>query len=219
MAGSILFGAACSLGAAAPGSGGGKDLPSPDVDVPRATEAGKTKTAVFAGGCFWCVEAVFEELAGVKTVASGYSGGTEKTADYRTVCSGITDHAQAARIAYDPSKITYGQLLRVFFATHEPTTLNRQGPDAGTQYRSVVFYGNDEEKRVAQAYIEQLAKAAVFPRPIVTKIEPLEAFYEAEAYHQDYVRENPDHPYVRAHALPKVEKVRSKFPDLLKSGE
>jgi peptide-methionine (S)-S-oxide reductase len=215
MLGWIVYGTACSPGSAAPGAGAGENLPAPEIDVERAEPAGE-KTAIFAGGCFWCVEAVFEELDGVRRAVSGYSGGTKETADYRTVCSGTTDHAEVVRVVYDPSKITYGQLLRVFFATHDPTTLNRQGPDTGTQYRSAVFYADDDEKRVAEAYIAQLNKAGVFPRPIVTKLEPLEAFYEAEEYHQDYVRENPDQPYVRAHAIPKVEKLRKRFPGMLK---
>ena len=218
MLGWLVSGAACSPGSAAPGTGAGGSLPAPEADVPRAAEAGTPRTAVFAGGCFWCVEAVFEELAGVEEALSGYSGGAAETADYRTVCTGTTDHAEVVRIVYDPSKITYGQLLRVFFATHDPTTPNRQGPDVGPQYRSAVFYGNDDEKRVAQAYIAQLDKAGVFPRPIVTQLEPLQAFYEAEAYHQDYARQNPAHPYIRAHALPKIDKLRTRFPDLLKSG-
>ena len=212
----MFLGAACSPGAASPGeTSAAKKLPAPKEDLPLASESSE-KTAIFAGGCFWCVEAVFEEIEGVTKVDSGYSGGTEKTADYKAVCSGSTDHAESVRVTYDPSKVTYGQLLRVFFAMHDPTTLNRQGPDVGRQYRSAIFYGNDNEKRVARAYIEQLDKADVFPRPIVTKLEPLEAFYEAEAYHQNYVRENPDQPYVRAHALPKVEKLRKTFPSMLK---
>jgi methionine-S-sulfoxide reductase len=172
--------------------------------------------AVFAGGCFWCVEAVFEELDGVKDAVSGYAGGAKETANYEAVCSGTTGHAEAVKIIYDPAKITFEKLLEVHFATHDPTTLNRQGNDVGTQYRSTIFFANEEEKRAAQAYIATLEKEKVYGRPIVTTLEPLTAFYEAEAYHQNYVCTNPMQGYVRAVALPKVDKVRKKFADDLK---
>lgn len=173
-------------------------------------------TAVFAGGCFWCVEAVFEELEGVKEAVSGYSGGTKDTADYKTVSSGRTNHAEAVKLIYDPTKISYEDLLRVHFATHDPTTLNRQGADVGKHYRSAIFYANEQEQALAQAFIDDLTEQKVYGSPIVTTLEPLTGFYEAESYHQNYVCVNPNQSYVRAVALPKVEKVRRKFKDKLK---
>ena len=172
--------------------------------------------AVFAGGCFWCVEAVFEELDGVQDAVSGYAGGAKETANYEAVCSGTTGHAEAVKIIYDPSKISFKKLLEVHFATHDPTTLNRQGNDVGTQYRSTIFYATNEEKQAAQEYIAELEKMHAYDRPIVTTLEPLKAFYEAETYHQNYVCANPMQGYVRAVALPKVDKVRKKFADDLK---
>jgi peptide methionine sulfoxide reductase msrA/msrB len=172
--------------------------------------------AVFAGGCFWCVEAVFEELDGVVEATSGYAGGTKETANYKAVCGGTTGHAEAVRIAYDPRKIAYADLLKVHFATHDPTTLNRQGADEGPQYRSAIFFANDEEKELAEAFLADLAEAKVFKDPVVTTLEPLKEFYPAEAYHQNYVCLNPNQPYIRSVALPKVEKVRQKFRDRLK---
>jgi peptide-methionine (S)-S-oxide reductase len=171
-------------------------------------------TAVFAGGCFWCVEAVFEELEGVIDAVSGYAGGSRETANYEAVCSGTTGHAEAVQIVYDPSQIGFRKLLEVHFATHDPTTLNRQGNDVGPQYRSAVFYANEEEKRAAQQYIAEIAGA--FDKPIVTTLEPLREFYPAETYHQNYVCANPLQGYVRAVALPKVDKVRKLFADDLK---
>jgi peptide-methionine (S)-S-oxide reductase len=193
------------------------DLPAPKADVPGPEDEAEHRFAVFAGGCFWCVEAVFQPLAGVESVVSGYAGGTAETASYELVSTGQTKHAEVVGITYDPAVISYAQLLRVFFTTHDPTTLNRQGPDRGPQYRSAIFYGSDDEKRVAEAYIAQLNEAEVFKSPIVTTLEALadSAFYPAEAYHQDFVRRNPNHPYVRQWALPKVDKVRTKFGDLL----
>jgi len=173
--------------------------------------------AVFAGGCFWCVEAVFEELDGVKEVISGYTGGSAETANYQAVCTGTTGHAESVKIIYDPSKITYRKLLEVHFATHDPTTLNRQGNDTGTQYRSAIFYSSDEQKKIAQDYIDELTKKHAYTKPIVTTLEPLKEFYPAEPYHQNYVCNNPNQGYVRAVAMPKVEKVREKFPDELKA--
>lgn len=172
---------------------------------------------VFAGGCFWCVEAVFEELEGVIDAVSGYSGGAKETANYKDVCSGTTKHAEAVKIIYDPTVIDYFELLQVHFATHDPTTLNRQGADRGPQYRSTIFYANDEEKQLAMAFIEDLTDAGVYSSPIVTTLEPLKVFYVAEQYHQNYVCDNPSQGYVRGVALPKVEKVRKKFKDKLKS--
>ncbi len=173
-------------------------------------------TAVFAGGCFWCVEAVFEELDGVIDAISGYAGGSKDTANYEAVCTGTTGHAEAVQIVYDPSKIDYRKLLEVHFATHDPTTLNRQGNDVGPQYRSTIFYANDEEKRAAESYIAELTSAHAFDRPIVTTFEPLREFFPAETYHQNYVCANPLQGYVRAVALPKVDKVRKLFGDDLK---
>ncbi|MFW5681454.1 MAG: peptide-methionine (S)-S-oxide reductase MsrA, partial [Phycisphaeraceae bacterium] len=157
--------------------------------------------------------AVFEQLEGVTEVVSGYAGGSEDTADYEKVASGQTEHAEAVRITYDPSKITFGQLLRVFFATHDPTQLNRQGPDVGTQYRSAIFYASEQEKRVAEAYMKQLREEEVFDKEIATTLEPLEGFYMAEGYHQNFVENNPRHPYVVRWADPKVEKTRKLFED------
>jgi len=172
---------------------------------------------VFTGGCFWCVEAVFEELDGVIDAISGYSGGSKADANYEAVCSGTTGHAEAVQIVYDPARIDYRKLLEVHFTTHDPTTLDRQGNDVGSQYRSAIFYANENEQRVAQNYIDELTRARVFDRPIVTTLEPLQAFYPAETYHQGYVCANPRQGYVRAVALPKVDKVRKQFaPDLKK---
>ena len=188
-------------------------FPDPVSDY---TGSSGEQLAVFAGGCFWCVEAVFRQLDGVISVTSGYSGGTAETAHYQTVCGGATDHAEAVSIRFDPSKITYGQLLKVFFSVaHDPTQLNRQGVDHGRQYRSAIFYADEEQKRVAEAYIKQLNTAGVFKRPIVTLLEPLAAFYDAEAYHQDYAAKHPDQPYIALTAAPKVEKVRTYFADRL----
>lgn len=205
---SVLSGSACSTGAAA-GS-----FPDPKIDLEAA---GAEHSIVLAGGCFWCTEAVFEQLSGVKNVVSGYAGGTAETARYETVSAGGTRHAEAIRITYDPSQISYGALLKVFFAAaHDPTQLNRQGPDWGKQYRSAIFYANAEEKKVAQAYIAQLTEAKVFDKKIVTTLEPLEKFYPAEEYHQDYVARNPMQPYVLMNSRPKVAKVRKEFADRIK---
>ena len=173
------------------------------------TTAGKSR-AILAGGCFWCVEAVYKNLDGVSSVNSGYAGGTADTADYETVSTGTTDHAESVEVVYDPSRISYGQILKVFFAiAHDPTQLNRQGPDTGRQYRSAIFYADDEQKRVAEAYIDQLNKAHVFEQPIVTEVVPLQAFYQAETYHQDYAARNPLNPYIVFNAQPKVRKLRA----------
>jgi methionine-S-sulfoxide reductase len=177
-----------------------------------------TAKAVVAGGCFWCTEAAFEQLEGVLDVASGYAGGAAETANYRAVCSGNTGHAEAIRITYDPAKISYDQLLAVFFDAHDPTQLNRQGNDAGTQYRSAIFYADESQRRAAQAKIDELNKAKKFPRPIVTTLEPLTEFYPAEDYHQDYARLNPDQPYIQAVSMPKVCKVRDKYAGLVRRG-
>ena len=189
----------------------------PDPANDAATAGGREAVAVLAGGCFWCVEAVYLQLDGVGSVKSGYAGGTAETADYETVCSGRTDHAEAVEVRYDPSKLTYGKLLKVFFSiAHDPMTRDRQGADVGRQYRSAIFYGNDEQKRIAQAYIAQLDAAKIFDKPIVTEVVPLERFYEAETYHQNYAARNPGQPYIMFNALPKVKKVRTHYADQLK---
>ena len=189
----------------------------PDPAKDAAASGDSEGVAVLAGGCFWCVEAVYLQLDGVRSVKSGYAGGTAETADYETVCSGRTDHAEAVEVRYDPSKLTYGKLLKVFFSiAHDPTTQDRQGADAGRQYRSAIFYGNDEQKRIADAYIAQLDAAKVLDKPIVTEVVPLERFYEAETYHQNYAARNPGQPYIMFNALPKVKKVRTYYADQLK---
>jgi peptide-methionine (S)-S-oxide reductase len=186
-----------------------EDFPDPIVDSALAGKPGQSR-AVLAGGCFWCVEAVYKNLDGVSSVKSGYAGGSAETADYATVSTGSTDHAEAVEVLYDPGRITYGQILRVFFSiAHDPTQRNRQGPDTGRQYRSAIFYVDDEQKRVAAAYIDQLNKARVFDTPIVTEVVPLVAFFEAETYHQDYAARNPLNPYIVVNAQPKVSKLRS----------
>lgn len=183
-------------------------------NTPLSTVKGE-QTAVFAGGCFWGVEAVFEHVKGVTDVKSGYSGGTAQTADYETVSTGETGHAESVKVTFDPSKITYEQLLKVFFyIAHDPTELNRQGPDTGTQYRSAIFYETAEQKSLAQNYIDELTKSKVFKQPIVTQIAPLDKFYPAENYHQDYLAHHPDEPYIIVNDLPKVENLRKNFPDL-----
>jgi peptide-methionine (S)-S-oxide reductase len=194
-----------------------KNFPDPKVDTPLASSPTE-KTAVFAGGCFWCVEAVFKELQGVGSVRNGYAGDTAATANYRAVCSGGTNHAEAIEVRYDASQTTFGQLLKIHFSVaHDPTQLDRQGNDMGRQYRSAIFYSDDEQKRVAEAYIRQLNEVGVFRSPIVTTLEPLEAFYVAEEYHQDYAARNPNQPYIVYVAQPKVEKLRKNFAERLKN--
>ncbi len=191
------------------------DFPNPTIDLKN--EPAPESTAVLAGGCFWCTEAVFNQIEGVKKVVSGYSGGERATANYDAVCGGGTGHAEAIQITYDLSQISYGQLLKIFFSVaHDPTQLNRQGNDRGTQYRSAIFYSDPEQKRVAEAYIQQLNQAKVFSAPIVTEVTPLQAFYPAEGYHQNYCSLNPQNPYIQGVAVPKVEKTKKQFPDLLK---
>jgi peptide-methionine (S)-S-oxide reductase len=189
-------------------------IPPPATDAPLASQPGK-ETAVFAGGCFWGVQSVFERVQGVLSTAAGYSGGSKETATYQQVGAETTGHAESVQVVFDPSKITYGQLLRVFFAVaHDPTQLNRQGPDMGTSYRSVIFYTSEDQKRLATAYIAQLDAAKVFPRPIVTEVTPLKAFYRAEDYHQDYAYYNPGNPYIQVCDRPKVAALKEQFPDL-----
>jgi peptide-methionine (S)-S-oxide reductase len=189
-------------------------FPNPAVDALIATSKGE-QTAVVAGGCFWGIQAVFQHVKGVINATSGYSGGAANTAEYELVSTGETGHAESVKITYDPSQITYGQLLRVFFSVaHDPTQLNRQGPDSGTQYRSVIFYNSDEQKRIAEAYVVQLEKARIFPRQIVTQLVALKAFYPAEAYHQDYAAQHPNNPYIVYNDAPKVAHLHQKFPEL-----
>jgi peptide-methionine (S)-S-oxide reductase len=192
-------------------------FPDPVQDERVPSEGGDAR-AVLAGGCFWCVEAVYKQLDGVSAVTSGYAGGTAETADYDVVSSGRTGHAEAVEVRFDPSRVTYGQLLKVFFSiAHDPTTRDRQGPDVGKQYRSVIFYANPEQRRVAEAYIKQLDAAKVFDAPIVTEVVPLDRFYEAEDYHQDYAERNPLQPYILFNATPKVQKVRKYFADRVRA--
>ena len=189
-------------------------VPAPTLDTPRATSPGK-QTTVFSGGCFWGVQAVFQHVKGVVTATSGYAGGSARTADYETVSTGETGHAESVQVVFDPSQITYGELLRVFFSVaHDPTQLNRQGPDEGTQYRSAIFYTSDEQKKIAEAYIAQLDNAKVFPRKIVTQVASLQAFYPAEAYHQNYAAFHPNQPYILFNDAPKVEHLKQEFPNL-----
>lgn len=189
-------------------------LPSPAIDAAIATSKPE-QTVVVAGGCFWGIQAVFEHVKGVTNATSGYSGGSPKTAEYELVSTGETGHAESVKVTYDPSRVTYGQLLQVFFSVaHDPTELNRQGPDSGSQYRSAIFYNSAEQKRIAEAYIVQLEKTKVFPHPIVTQVVPLKGFYPAEAYHQDYATRHPDSLYIVYNDAPKVVHLRQEFPEL-----
>jgi peptide-methionine (S)-S-oxide reductase len=195
-------------------AGSGAAVPAPVVDQTKATSRAQ-ETAVVAGGCFWGIQAVFQHVKGVRSATAGYSGGTVKNPDYEMVSSGETGHAESVQIVYDPSQLSYGELLRVFFSVAlDPTELNRQGPDEGTQYRSVIFYSNDEQKHIAEAYIAQLDQARVYPRKIVTQVVPLQAFYEAEGYHQNYATIHPSDPYIVFNDAPKVANLRKEFPEL-----
>lgn len=201
--------AACNASAA-----GRAPIPAANADVALAAHPGKEE-AVFAGGCFWGTQTVFERVKGVLATTVGYAGGSASTATYDQVTTETTGHAESVEVDYDPSKITYGQLLRIFFSVaHDPTQLNRQGPDVGTSYRSVIFYVNDDQKRVAAAYIAQLDAAKVFPKPIVTELTPLKGFYRAEDYHQDYALHNPDNPYILVCDRPKIAALKEQFPEL-----
>jgi len=186
-----------------------RDFPDPIEDLPRQGEAA---AAVLAGGCFWCTEAVYRLLDGVLDVRPGYAGGSAETANYEAVCTGRTGHAEAIEVRYDPRRLSYGQLLKVFFSVaHDPTQVDRQGNDIGPQYRSAIFYANDDERRVADAYIRQLDAAGIYDAPIATRLEPLDRFYPAEDYHHRYAERYPNQPYIRAVALPKVEKFKQSF--------
>jgi peptide-methionine (S)-S-oxide reductase len=188
-------------------------IPAPALDEQHSTA--KHETAVFAGGCFWGVQTTFQRIKGVTATTAGYSGGTADTATYDQVSSERTQHAESVKVVFDPSRISYGTLLRVFFSVvHDPTELNRQGPDVGTSYRSVIFYKGVEQQKIAKAYIAQLDAAHVFPRPIVTQVVPLDAFYDAEDYHQDYAEKNPNNPYIQVCDVPKVAALQQQFPEL-----
>jgi len=207
----VLAGAvACRAG------GTSAPVPGPVADETRATSSTK-ETMVIAGGCFWGIQGVFQHVKGVVQATSGYSGGTMKNPDYESVSTGETGHAESVQVVYDPSKVTYGELLRVFFSVAlDPTEVNRQGPDSGTQYRSVIFYANDDQKRIADAYIAQLNQAKVFSKPIATQVVPLKEFYPAEGYHQNYFTLHPDNPYIVYNDAPKVANLRREFPELWK---
>ena len=189
------------------------NLPDPKVDLPRG-QSGQ-QSVVLGGGCFWGVQVVFEHVEGVTSVQAGYSGGAANTANYEAVSTGDTGHAESVKITYDPAQVSYGQLLKVFFSVaHDPTELNRQGPDSGTQYRSVIFFDSPDQKRVAENYIAQLDEAKVFPKKIFTQVVPLKQFYPAEKYHQDYAVKNPHSPYIVTYDLPKVANLRKELPAL-----
>jgi peptide-methionine (S)-S-oxide reductase len=189
-------------------------LPDPALDTPLA-HASSAENITLAGGCFWGVQAVFQHMKGVTKAVSGYAGGAANTAHYDMVSNGTTGHAESVQVTYDPSQITLGQILKVYFAVaHDPTELNRQGPDHGTQYRSAIFYASPEQEKIASAYIEQLQQAKIFDGPIVTRLEPLQAFYPAEDYHQDYARLHPDSPYIAINDLPKVAALQKQYPNL-----
>ena len=211
--GLILF-AAPIVAFAAMAAPGEPTIPPAKVDAVRAAAAGK-QTAVFAGGCFWGTQAVFERVKGVLNTTVGYAGGTAETATYKQVITETTGHAESVEVVFDPSRITYGELLRVFFSVaHDPTQLNRQGPDVGTSYRSAIFYTNDEQKRIAAAYIAQLDAAKVFPNKIVTELTPFKGFYRGEEYHQDFALKNPTNSYIQICDLPKIDALKHQFPDL-----
>jgi peptide-methionine (S)-S-oxide reductase len=221
LAAKSILGGALLVGLMACGAGFARSkpvaLPDPALDLPAATRG--DQTAVFAGGCFWGVEAVFEHVKGVRQATSGYSGGTGGPAAYDTVSTGRTGHAESVKVVYDPSMVSYGQLLKVYFSVaHDPTQLNRQSPDVGTQYRSEIFTTSPAQQKVARAYIAQLTAARVFPAPIVTRVEPLKAFYPAEAYHQDYLRLHPNDPYIVYNDAPKLVHLKQLFPTLYKGG-
>jgi peptide-methionine (S)-S-oxide reductase len=189
-------------------------VPVPSVDDSLAKTPSK-ETAVFAGGCFWGTQSVFERVKGVVATKAGYAGGTAATATYEQVTTETTGHAESVQVTYDPSKITYGKLLQIFFSVvHDPTQLNRQGPDVGISYRSAIFYANDEQRKISTAYIAQLNAAKAFPKPIVTELTPLKGFYDAESYHQDYALHNPNNPYIQVCDRPKIDALKKEFPDL-----
>lgn len=210
----LLFGATILIAACHANAAPKTPIPPAKEDVPLASSPGK-QTAVFAGGCFWGTQAVFERVKGVLHTTAGYSGGTAATATYDQVTTETTGHAESVEVIYDPSKITYGQLLRIFFSVaHDPTQLNRQGPDVGTSYRSAIFYANDDQRRIATGYIAQLDNEHVFPGRIVTDVTPLKGFYRAEDYHQDYALHHPENPYIEVCDRPKIAALKQQFPEL-----
>ena len=190
-------------------------IPEPKISSPDAPDSEKAEL-ILAGGCFWCIEGVFEQINGVLDAESGYAGGDPKLAHYKAVCSGATGHAEVVKVTYNPQKVSFATLLHIFFSTHNPTTLNRQGPDRGTQYRSAIFYANKEQHQAAKAYIDQLTAAKVFPDPIVTTLEELKQYHPAEDYHQDFARLNPSHGYILQQSKPKIEKACKLFPEHIK---
>jgi peptide-methionine (S)-S-oxide reductase len=211
---SAIFGLIVSLLACTADAASPAPIPAATTDVSLSATPG-TQKAVFAGGCFWGTQSVFERVKGVTSTTVGYAGGSAATATYDQVTTETTGHAESVEVTYDPSKITYGQLLRIFFSVaHDPTQLNRQGPDVGTSYRSAIFYVSDEQQRIAKAYIAQLDAAKVFPKPIVTEVTPLKGFYRAEDYHQDYALHNPNNPYIMVCDRPKIEALKKQFPEL-----
>jgi len=214
LGGSVILMCAIFLGGCSANAAPKTPIPPPKVDVSLASTPGK-RTAVFAGGCFWGTQAVFERVKGVINATAGYAGGSASTATYDQVTTETTGHAESVQVVYDPSQITYGQLLRVFFSVaHDPTQLNRQGPDVGTSYRSAIFYVSDDQRRIATAYIAQLDDAKVFSGRIVTQVTPLQGFYRAEDYHQDYALHHPDNPYIQVCDRPKIESLKQQFPEL-----
>jgi peptide-methionine (S)-S-oxide reductase len=214
LAASVISGFAIFLTACNANAASRTPIPSATMDVALASTPAK-QTAVFAGGCFWGTQAVFERVKGVISTTAGYAGGSAATATYDQVTTETTRHAESVEVVYDPSRITYGQLLRIFFSVaHDPTQLNRQGPDVGSSYRSAIFYVNDDQRRIATAYIAQLDKARVFPARIVTQVTPLKGFYRAEDYHQDYALHHPNNPYIQVCDRPKIDALRQQFPEL-----
>ena len=208
--GAALLALALFLGKSASGAAA---LPNAAID--ESANSAKSETVVFAGGCFWGIQAVFEHIKGVTKATAGYSGGNVPNPSYEQVSSGTTGHAESVEVVYDPTKITFGQLLKVFFSVAlDPTELNRQGPDDGTQYRSAIFYETPDQQRIAKAYIDQLTQARAFPKPIVTEVTPYKAFYRAEDYHQDFAMKNPDYPYIVVNDAPKVANLKKEFPNL-----
>jgi peptide-methionine (S)-S-oxide reductase len=205
-----LFAASGAIGCHAAPHG---PIPAPHIDVPLAAKPGR-ETAIFAGGCFWGTQAVFERVKGVLATTAGYDGGAANTATYDQVTTETTNHAESVKVVFDPSKITYGKLLQIFFAVHDPTTLNRQGPDQGTSYRSAIFFTTPDQQRIASAYIQQLDAAHAYPNKIVTEVTPNKGFYDAESYHQDYALHNPDNPYIMVCDRPKIATLKAEFPEL-----
>ena len=213
LAAALLLGAGLLVSWRAPAAEQAALIAPPAIDSPKS--AGPAQTAVLSGGCFWGMQGVFEHVRGVRRVVSGYAGGAKGTADYGSVSTGSTGHAESVQISFDPAAVSYGEILRVFFSVaHDPTQLNRQGPDVGTQYRSSIFYVDETQKRIAEAYISQLDSSRAFSRPIVTRVDPLKGFYPAEDYHQDYLYHNPSAPYIAMYDIPKVENFKHLFPEL-----